>query len=490
MKEKKNKAADSGRLGKSAYVSTTMMSFSDGATQALMTTVLLVFLTDYAGLGEMGAKLGTMLLFGARLLDAVDDTVQSWFVDRAKVTKIGKYRPFLLASIILSTLGAALLFSIPSTFSNRFGFICVWVILAYLIYDIGASFNVAKLLYRTVTTDDAERGKLVIGPRAASMIISTVAAVALTPVIVILQEKLDGGYQAAYNVVMPVFVIAFGLIALIGWFMVREKHTEVVNEEDEVKLTDIFVLFKENMPFRIRLTACLFVGFMWTFLFATVDYYVKYAYCVDLATGALDDGRYAVLSLIVSLMMVLPTLLGTFIATPINNRIGDPAKTLRTMLLTEAGFCALLFLFQLTGVLGESPAVLFVLMFIIITAMGIAFVPNEIILLEVMDYNIYANGRNRSAQCNAADNFLNKMQAAFATGIIGIMLTAIGYQVDSVTGNFSGDLSVMPDMLNMFTVIMGLIPAVLAIIGYLIYRKYPINNDLRRKMRQKLDAIQ
>ena len=486
-KMKKAEGRDDSRLGRSAYTGTTMMSFSEGATSALMTTVLLVFLTDYAGLGEMGAKLGTGLLFGARVLDAVDDTIQSWIVDRAKPSKIGKYKPFMLASIILSTLGAALLFSIPATFSNRYGFICVWVILAYLIYDIGASFNVAKLLYRTMTDDADERAKLVVGPRAACMIISTLAAVALTPLVVMLQAKLSGGYQAAYNIVMPAFVAIFGLIALIGWFVVREKNIEEKDEEDVVKITDIFILFKENEPFKIRILACLFVGFMWTFLFSTADYYIKYAYCVDLKTGVLDDGSYAILSLLVSLMMVLPTLLGTFIASPITKAIGDPMKTQRVMLLIQAVFCGGLFVLQILGILAKSPAVLFVFMFIIITAMGISFVPGEICSLEVMDYNIYANGRDRSAQCNAANKFLDKMQAAFATGIIGVMLTSIGYQVDSVTGDFAGDLAVMPRMLNMFIVIMGLIPAILAVIGYLIYRKYPIDNDLREKMKDHLN---
>lgn len=106
MKKEKNDRSSSDKLSRGAYFSTTVMSLVEGATSALMTSVLLVFLTDYAGLGEMGAKLGTALLFGARIFDAVDDSVQSWFVDRARPTRIGKYRPFMLASILLSTIGA------------------------------------------------------------------------------------------------------------------------------------------------------------------------------------------------------------------------------------------------------------------------------------------------------------------------------------------------------------------------------------------------
>ena len=74
------------------------------------------------------------------------------------------------------------------------------------------------------------------------------------------------------------------------------------------------------------------------------------------------------------------------------------------------------------------------------------------------------------------------MQAAFSTAIVGIVLTSIGYVVEE--GNrFAGDVSRIPAMLNWFIVIMGLIPAILGVISVLIYRKYPITNQIRQEMK-------
>ena len=58
----------------------------------------------------------------------------------------------------------------------------------------------------------------------------------------------------------------------------------------------------------------------------------------------------------------------------------------------------------------------------------------------------------------------------------------IGYVVEE--GNrFAGDVSRIPTMLNWFIVIMGLIPAILGVISVLIYRKYPITNQIRQEMK-------
>ena len=76
--------------------------------------------------------------------------------------------------------------------------------------------------------------------------------------------------------------------------------------------------------------------------------------------------------------------------------------------------------------------------------------------------------------------------ADLTTGIADMNLFAvysgIGYVVEE--GNrFAGDVSQIPTMLNWFIVIMGLIPAILGVISVLIYRKYPITNQIRQEMK-------
>ena len=82
------------------------------------------------------------------------------------------------------------------------------------------------------------------------------------------------------------------------------------------------------------------------------------------------------------------------------------------------------------------------------------------------------------------EKFLEKAQNAVSTAIVGAVLIAIGYQVDSVTGNYIGDLAKMPTMLTWMIVIIGLVPAILAFVGIMVIKAYPIDQTERGKIRE------
>lgn len=106
--------------------------------------------------------------------------------------------------------------------------------------------------------------------------------------------------------------------------------------------------------------------------------------------------------------------------------------------------------------------------------------------IECMDYEIYTSGKDRSALCNACFGFMDKAQGAVSSGIVGVLLVAIGYVVDSTTGDYMGDLSRIPTLLTWFIVIMGLIPGMLGLISWFILKRYPFTDEVRADMNEKL----
>lgn len=72
----------------------TLLSSNNGVAAIFMSTMFMTFMTDYAGLGAWGASLATAVLLVARIIDAVDDPLQSMIMDNAKPKKSGKYKPF------------------------------------------------------------------------------------------------------------------------------------------------------------------------------------------------------------------------------------------------------------------------------------------------------------------------------------------------------------------------------------------------------------
>ena len=486
-KEKKVKGPES--VGFKEIFGSTALSTNNGLAAVFMSTMLMNFLTDYAGLGAWGATLATTLLLAARIIDAVDDPIQGIIMDRGKVSKYGKYKPFFMLSIIMTTIGVIALYALPDALSKTPLLVTIWVIFFYFVYDIGASFYNQNLLFRTMTNDPDERAKLLVGPRLWVMILGMFSA-GMTVIIVSIQAAV-GSFKTAYMILTACAMGLSFLISVLGWFLVKEKHVVEQDEEEKATLADFFELFKTNKPMVIDFCKNLFTGFIWTFLFAAPTYYVKYAYCADLNTGEVFYEKLGIYSMIVSLMMLFPLLIGTIIATPILKAFkGDFVKMQKFDYAMMGVGGLILFAGQILGILQKVPAMFFAGMFIMALFIGVDFIPGSQIGMELMDYTIYSTGKDRSALTGVLGKFLEKAQTAVSSALVGLILIAIGYQVDSVTGNYVGDLAKMPSMLTWMIVVIGALPAICAIIGILILNKYPIDQEERAKIREYIKEHQ
>ena len=464
----------------------TALSTVNGLCTVFMSSMFMQYMTDYAGLGAMGATLATSLLLFARVFDAVDDPIQGFLMDRGKRTKIGKYKPFFLLSILLTGIGCVCLYSFPSELASKPVLVVVWVIVFYFLFDVGTSFYKDNLLFRTMTNDPNERSKLVIGPRVWTMILGVVTS-AFTAVLVAVNERV-GNYHDSFAILITGIVGAAMVLSLIGWFLVKEKHSVQEEKAEPVKFKDFFLLFKENKPMVVYYLKGIFSGFIWSLIFATPAYYIKWGFCTDLTTGVTNMEQYGVLNGISSMMMLIPLLVGAVIGRPLLKLFkNNPIRMTCFLLVVQSVGGAVLFITQMAGLLTKVPALFFVTLFIMAVGVGTDFVPQSMVEMEIMDYNIYKTGKDRSALTMVAGGFIVKAQAALSAAIIGAVLMSIGYNVDPVTSEYMGELSQIPTMLNWFIVIMGLVPAILGALSALILRTYPIKDDERRKIRECLD---
>ena len=472
----------SDKVGFRDYFGTATMGLTDGMTAALMTSFFMLYLTDYSGLGAFGAIMGSTVLLLSRIFDAVNDPIEGWIMDRAKVGKYGKYKPFIILSILTGLIGVTSLFFIPSGASHWVA--VVWVVFFYLLYDMGSSFYAPNLVFRSITLDQNERSKLLVAPRIVSMMTGMITVALIVMVSGV--NSFVGNMHTSWGLTVGGLLLITSTISLIGIGLVRERHHAERDEDEKIKLTDFFRLLKENKPLRVNTLAALFSGFIWTFLFATMLYYIKWGLSTDLTTGVVDNAKFAMYSGIAGVLQFIPLVGGTIIAVPILKKIGDPMKFLRILLLMQAIPCGILFLLQVLGVLANMPWLFLICAAITTTAVGMGYIPGSTVDIEIMDYDIYKNGKERSGLCNSMNRFISKTQTAVGASVIPMILVAIGYVVDSETGDFAGELSQMPVMLNWFIVIMGLIPFVLGLIANLLERHYPITNDVRAEMRERL----
>lgn len=483
----KAKVRDPEHMGVKEVFGVTALSMTSSITAIFMSSMFMQFMTDYAGLGAWGATLATTLLLAARIIDAVDDPIQGFIMDNAKAGKSGKYKPFFLLSIFMTTIGAVALYSLPRGIAQAPVLVSIWVIGFYLLYDIGTSFYNPNILYRTMTRDVKQRAKLAMGPAMLVLLIGAVTS-GLLATIVKINEGI-GNFNTTFMLVVGACGIVSAIVSIVGWLCVKERHVVQQEENEKAKVSDFFELLKSNKAMTIHVAKCVFSGFVWTLLFATPTYYVKWGFCTNLATGEVDMAKLGIYGMVVALMMLVPTLLGNLLGSPLLKLFkGDPIKVGQFNLSAQAVGGLTLFLAQITGLLVKYPFIFFVCLFVMALSIAADSIPQATVEMELMDYTIYKTGKDRSALTGVLSQFLKKAQSAVSSALVGAVLIAIGYNVDSVTGNFLGDVENIPTMLNGFIIIMGLVPAILAIIAALVYCKYPLDNKERTAMRAALDA--
>lgn len=458
------------------------------AGSALMTTMFMVYMTDYAGLGAWGATLATILLLVGRIVDAVNDPLQGWIMDRAKPTKYGKYKRFCIYGTIITGVSLILLYNLPSAFASKPVLVTLWTLLFYLAFDFGTSFYAFIPLIQSLSNNEATRAKLVGWNRIIGTMIAIPMGFFMTSALAINQSV--GNIHDSIGIATLIWIVPIVLISFVGLLGVKEGNLHTSDAKDhavKIGFKDILSMFKQNKPMKIHAFSTLFAGFMWTLMFATNSYYMKWAYCADLVTGEVDLAKLGGLTAIAGMLQIFPILISAALAAPIAKKLGSSIASMKLSLWVTMVPGLILYILQLAGILQNNIGIFLAISGIQVFGVGLGFVPGNTLWMECMDYNVYKSGHQMGGLVNAARSFIEKFQSAIATVVVGTILVAIGYNVDSVSGTYLGDLNAMPSLLNNFILVSGLIPTLLGVVSLLIYKKYPITPELRAKMRAKIE---
>ncbi len=463
------------------------LNWTETVSNAFMTGLFMLYMTDYAGIGASAAALGTILLTAGRIFDAVNDPLQGFIMDRAKPGKYGKYKPFIIISTIMITVSLCFMFSIPEAVAKSPVLVTIWFVFFYLMYDMGASFFAENPLKQSLTTNPVIRSKFTTWPRIVSMIV-VIPMSFFIPILTSINVGVDN-MSKSFSLLSVAFLLIAGIVSLIGIAMVKEgKHVETESEE-KLSVKDVLYMFKTNKPLLISILVTVFHGFVWTLVFATTTYYTKWAYCTDLATGVVDSERLGTMTMILGIFQLFPSILMAALSPRLVKLFNGPVKVFQLSMILEMVGGLGLFVCMILGILHTTPALFFIMILIILLGAGLSFVPGTLIGIECMDYGMYRTGREMHGMCHAVNRFIGKAQTALSSALVGGILIAVGYQVDSVTDTFIGELSAIPQMLNSFILISGLAPAILCIISLFIMRFYPIDDKLRAEINAKIEKM-
>lgn len=418
----------------------------------MISTYLLIFLTDVAGLPAKAA--GTVMLV-AMVFDAVNDVAIGCIADRSKLRKTGHYRPFMIASAIPYGIFLFLCFVSPS---DNYMVKMIWAYATYLIFTVVSTFFQVPYgsAASVMTTDPQERVTLGTfrdwGANLASFFLNLFAVKIITGFSAD-GQSMDGRGYMFFALIIGIATIVFTMISAMG---IKERHIPETNSEPLGKsLKSVF----KNTPALCLLGMVFFINFFISFKGAFTPYYALYY---------LNNEN--MITWILTTTFTLP-LLGLLFVPKLNALFGS------RMMFYISSVCAMLsgvfsLIARTNTVLVVVSAVFAGLMMSGIYANVWGNMPNA------ADYGEWKTGIRAPGLIYSLGTFVIKLAGAFATyGVSGIL---------AING-YDAAVAVQPDAVtHAMYMTNGIVPIVCGIIAIIIISFYKLDNATMEKIRVEL----
>ncbi len=433
------------------------------AAMGVITGTLMLYITDYSGIytgaaGKAAAVAAMMLLIG-RIWDGINDPFLGFLMDRSPRTRWGRYKPFVFGGTIVSTLLLILLFNIPANLSDTLKI--VWLYVFYFLFDSVFTLLPIYPLIQTLSHDTVVRSRLMTGFRIVTMVVS-MAMSALLSVSIALGPD---GKTPNIGLGLIVFMVPLTILSLIGTALVKEGDFSA--DEATVEAKDVLAVIKTNKPLWIRLLSSLIGGFTFSLIAAAQVYYIKYAF------GPENLGTN---SMIAGLILMATIILGTFLSQPLLKRF-TPAESMIITYGMAVVPLVILWVINLAGPI-TNPAVFYTLLALTFLGIGMSYVPGIVMGMETMDYNRYRTEKTMQATIGAMGSFLEKVQAALSSALVGFMLVAVGYNA----ALYENAESIPAALFNGLGFLTFAMPALLSLIGAAILFWYPMRKKSQRDL--------
>ena len=420
---------------------------------------LLYFLSNVLSLPLKVFAAVSLVLSVLRIADALNDPITGLVIDNIH-TKWGKFKPAILVGGVLSVVFYLMLFGNIGTGTAYIIFFAV----AYILWDI--SYGINDIAYWTLlpalTQDQKQREKYGAFARICANIGMYIIMVGWQPITAAL-----GNTQKSWMLVacaVSVLYLGFLCFPLFG---VKENRTIGGENEEKVTLRDMWhALVRNDQLMWTTLAMGLFmVGYCTTTGFAT--YYMQYLFG--------DINLYAVLAAVCGVAQLAALMIFPLFSKHFNRHQLYTGATL----LVIVGYAVFFFAEHSIVLIALAAGIIFV---------GQAFIQLLMLmfLTDTIEYGQWKLGRRTESITFSIQPLVNKIGGALSTGLISISVILAGIKTHK-----SDTAAEMIDASGKLTVklAMFVIPLVLIVAGYIIYRaKYKINEEFYNKMLDDLKS--
>lgn len=418
----------------------------------LVTTYLLIFFTDILGLSSVAA--GTVFLV-AMIFDAINDPIMGSIADHTK-TRLGSYRPFMLAAAIPYGIFLALCFIAPDfSYTGKL----IWAYVIYILYTVmGTVFQMPYgSLSNVMTTDRKERillgtfrdwGANLAGFLLNMFAVSIISRFSHDP------QAMDARGYLAIGIIMGICTIVFTLIAGLG---TKER---VRPPKNTAKFSQCLKSLGQNRPALCILFMVFFINLFVAFRSSFTPYYALYYL-----------GDEGMISWILTTMYTLP-LLGLLFVPKLTVVLGSKK------MFIISGICAILS--GGTALIAQHSFALNVVSAVFggLTLSGV-FANIWGSMPGAADYGEWKTGVRAPGLIYGLATFAIKLAVAFATYGIGWLLDGAGYEQTLAIQS--------AQTANTIYLFNGIMPIIFGIIGIIAILPYNLTDDKLEQIRMDLE---
>ena len=407
----------------------------------------------------------TAIMIIARVWDAINDPIMGWLAQRAKPTKWGKFRHYLLFGGIPLAFSAVLMFlPIPDMSLAE---CIVFALITYIAY--GMIYTVVLVPYGSLATvmtrDVRERSRLSIA-RSIGGGIGGIPAGMLFPLLVY-STVIDANGEKVSELDGDKLVICMAAIAFVmiisyvtAFFTTKENYEYPHTAQD----TDLFATLKSlarNKPFVIMSLAGMLLIASSMYI-TSIDLYLFNVYY-----------RREGMMTFVTIATYAPMVATIPFTEAIIRKVGKKEMCLYGLTASVAA--------TLVMAVWRIPNPWIFIALCFLQGAGVGFFTLEIwaLAMDVIDYQELRTGKREEATGYAAFTFMRKIGQAIAA-IVPALLGAVGYVASK---GYAGQSSETADGIYILATV---VPLVMFVLMFILMLMYPLNKKRDAEMRLAL----
>lgn len=413
---------------------------------------------------DMTAVAGAMLV--VKIIDAFDDVIFGYFVDRIKVsewkafrkiTGEGKYLPWYRLTFFLFPIFTALFFCMPVNWSDTAKII--WFFVFYLMYDLTYTLVEVPMQSMIVTlTDNLDERNSILQTKTILSSLATIGAGMIWTIAI--SEYVGIGIRD----VALVSSVAFLFMMLPMCKGVKEHNVTLANvdpkENEKYTLKDMWNCIRTNKYLMILLlstviTSCLQTGS---------------------AVGLLVSYYHFGSSLVMAIPIVI-SLIPVLIAQMQTKKLVKRYGKLKVFLIS--GIIGALIQMSIYFV-GPIFAICCALLVIQAPFGNVSNVAKSFFMPDTIEYTRYKTGKDCSGICNALSSFVTKLTASVSSSL-GLFLLGMTNYIPVVAESFedlqAAGVTQPQEALDVMWLIYALIPLIGTLLGVVVMGLYKLKDE-------------